>query len=133
AHREVVMIRDPGGDVDLHRLLGAHPALPLALGARLGDHFALARAGGTGRHRHELPEHGAGGPPHLARPAARAAGGGARAPRRTSYASVISSDFASAASFSSGPTRSGWYCIARRRFAFWISASSASRLTPSWA
>ena len=75
------MIGDPGGDVDLHRLLGAHPALPLALGARLGDHFALAPAAGTGRHRHELPEHGAGGPPHLARPAARAAGGGARAPR----------------------------------------------------
>src|ERR1051325_4868388 len=47
AHREVMMIGDTGGDVDLHCLLGADPAFPLALRARLGDHAALAGTGGA--------------------------------------------------------------------------------------
>src|SRR3989440_4492974 len=86
AHREVVMIGDARGDVDLHQLLGANPAVPLALRAGLRDHAPFPGTRGTGRHGYELPEHGACGPPHLARAAARAAGRGARARRGTAAA-----------------------------------------------
>src|SRR5206468_3698134 len=51
--------------------------------------------------------------------------------RSTSYASVISLNFSSAAVFSAAATRSGWYFMARPRYAFLISASPASRATPS--
>src|SRR6267154_2094716 len=81
AHREVVMIGDARGDVDLHQLLGANPAVPLALRAGPRDDAPIPGTRGTGRHRYELPEHGACGPPHLARAIARAAGRGTRARR----------------------------------------------------
>src|SRR3989440_1966928 len=81
AHREVVMIGDPRGDVDLHQLLRANPAVPLALRAGLRDDAPIPGTRGTGRHRYELPEHGACGPLHLARATARAAGRRARARR----------------------------------------------------
>src|SRR3989442_729654 len=82
AHREVMMIRDARGHVDLDRLLGAHPPVALALGAGLEDHGPVARAARAGRHGEKLPEHRARRAPHLARPAARAARRGLRARRR---------------------------------------------------
>src|SRR3989475_680254 len=79
AHREVVVVRDPGRHVDLHRLLGPDPAVAAALAARIRDHRSLAAAGGTRRDGDELPEHGARLAPHLAGAAAAAAGRGPRA------------------------------------------------------
>src|SRR5438445_5805883 len=73
AHREVVVVRDPGRHVGLHRLLGPDPAVAAALAARIRDHRSLAAAGGTRRDGDELPEHGARLAPHLARAAAAAA------------------------------------------------------------
>src|SRR2546422_4401526 len=79
AHREVVVVRDAGRHVDLHRLLGPDPAVAAALGARIRDHHPLAAAGGTRRDGDELPEHGARLAPHLAGAAAAATGRGPRA------------------------------------------------------
>src|SRR2546426_2252682 len=78
AHREVVVVRDAGRHVDLHRLLGLDPAVAAALGARIGDYHPLAPAGGTGRDGDELPEHRARVAPHLTGAAAGAAGHGLR-------------------------------------------------------
>src|SRR5205807_2674908 len=66
----------------------ANPAVPLALRARLRDDAPIPGTRGTGRHRYELPEHGACGPPHLARATAGAAGRGARARRGTAAAAL---------------------------------------------
>src|SRR2546428_1751022 len=82
AHREVVMVGDTRWDVDLHRLLGPHPAVPLALGARVEDDRALPPANRAGGHRQELAEDGARAAAHLARPAARGARRGFRAAPR---------------------------------------------------
>src|SRR5712691_1862039 len=79
AHREVVVVRDAGRHVNLHRLLGPDPAVAAALGARIRDHRALAAASGTRRDGDELPEHRARGAPHLPRASAAAAGRGPRA------------------------------------------------------
>src|SRR2546422_6906816 len=78
AHREVVVVRDAGRHVDLHRLLGLDPAVAAALGARIRDYHPLAPAGGTGRDGDELPEHRARVAPHLTGAAAGAAGRGLR-------------------------------------------------------
>src|SRR5438309_9525395 len=79
AHREVVVVRDAGRHVDLHRLLDLDPAVAAALGTRIRDHRSLAAARGTGRDGDELPEHRARVAPHLPGAAARAAGRGPRA------------------------------------------------------
>src|SRR3989442_792518 len=79
AHREVVVVRDAGRDVNLHGLLDLDPAVAAALGARIRDHRSLAAARGTGRDGDELPEHRARVAPHLPGAAARAAGRGPRA------------------------------------------------------
>src|SRR6185295_2314741 len=56
AERQVVVGGDAGRDLDGDRLAGSHPPLASADLARLEHNAALARAGGTGRHAHELPE-----------------------------------------------------------------------------
>src|SRR6266852_3407503 len=82
AHREIVMVGDAGGDVDLDTLLGAHATVALALGTRVLEHRAVARAAGARGQRNELAEHRPRGTPPFARAAARATRGGARARRR---------------------------------------------------
>src|SRR5260370_18007945 len=76
------MVGDAGGDVDLDTLLGAHATVALALGTRVLEHRAVARAAGARGQRNELAEHGPRGTPHFARAAARATRGGALARRR---------------------------------------------------
>ena len=77
--REVMMIGDARGHVDLNRLLAFHA--PVAAAARAGavEDGAFARAGRTGRHGEELPEQRLGVVAHLATPTARPAFDGLRA------------------------------------------------------
>src|SRR5258705_191374 len=56
SQREVVVIRDAGGHVDLNRLLGFDAPFAATAVARAADDGPLTRAGGTGRDGEELAE-----------------------------------------------------------------------------
>src|SRR6266576_1426098 len=79
AQREVVVIGDAGGDVDLNRLLALYAPLAATALARIANDRALTAAGRTGRHGEELAEQGLRLVPQLAAAAARAALHGLRA------------------------------------------------------
>src|SRR6267143_3765422 len=81
-HREVVMVRDAGGDVYLELLFRPDASVALAFGARLLGHRALPRAARARRHGYELSEQRARGAPHFARAATGHAARGLGAWRR---------------------------------------------------
>ena len=70
---EVVMVRDTRGHIHLHRLVVTDPAIPPALGTRIGYDGPLAVTGRAGADGHQRPEQRLRGPPHLTGPAARPA------------------------------------------------------------
>src|SRR6266550_643418 len=73
SQREVVVIGDAGGHVDLNRLLGFDAPVAATAVARAVDDGALTRARGTGRDGEELPEQRLRVMPHFAAAAAGAA------------------------------------------------------------
>src|SRR3989441_7965879 len=79
SQRQIVVIGDAGGHVDLNRLLTLHAPLAAAAVAGAVDDGALTGAGGTGRDGEELAEERLRLAAHFSGPAARAALHGLRA------------------------------------------------------
>src|SRR5205823_5877752 len=71
--RQIMMIRDARGDVDLNRLFGLHAPVATAARARVVDKGAFTAAGRAWRHSEELTEERLRLAPHFAGAAAGAA------------------------------------------------------------